>query len=259
MTLTDQNYYSAEADTAYMSASQFRSFMSCEAKALAQLNGEYPKTVTTAMLIGSAVDAMVEGTFDRFADEHPELFSTRGPTKGELKAEFKKAVELYERINQDPFFMSYLEGNKQTILTGTIAGVPFKAKLDVLHPERIVDFKTTADFKRTYDPEVGAYVTFGEYWRYDIQGAIYRELVRQQFSWELPFYLAAVTKEPEPDLAVLSIPDDVLRFALDEVEAFAPKFQAIKLGFAEPTRCGKCDYCKRTKKLTKVIDYREVN
>lgn len=259
MQLTDKNYFSTEADANYMSASQFKNFMSCEAKALAQLNGDYPRTVTTAMLVGSAVDAMIEGTYDAFAESHPEMISTRGSTKGELKTEFKKAIELFERINADPFFMSYLEGDKQTILTGTISGVPFKAKLDVLHPARIVDFKTTADFKKSYSPEVGAYVTFGEYWRYDIQGAIYQELVKQQFTWELPFYLAAVTKEPEPDLAVLSIPDDSLKFALDEVEAFAPRFQAIKMGFTAPTRCGKCDYCKRTKKLTEVIDYREIN
>ena len=38
-TLTDANYYSREADMAYMSCSQFQGFAECEAKALAKLQG----------------------------------------------------------------------------------------------------------------------------------------------------------------------------------------------------------------------------
>lgn len=37
MTLTEGNYFSSEAQAAYMSASQFKAFERCEAAALAEL------------------------------------------------------------------------------------------------------------------------------------------------------------------------------------------------------------------------------
>ena len=256
MILTANNYFSPEADMNFMSASQFTSFLRCEAKALAQFNGDYPRDVTTAMLVGSYLDAMVEGTEDAFIDAYGDVIYQKN---GKLYADFARVQGLYDRMMRDDLFRSYLEGDKQTILTGTIGGVPFKGKVDIFHHARTVDLKTTANFKPSWDDTQKAYVTFGEYWRYDIQGAIYQELRRQKTSETVPHYLAVITKETEPDLAILSIPDDTLQFALAEIEAFAPDFQAIKLGFKAPTRCGKCDYCKRTKKLTQVIDYREIN
>ena len=39
--LTDENYYSQEANKAYLSCSQIKDFMDCEAKAMARLNEEY--------------------------------------------------------------------------------------------------------------------------------------------------------------------------------------------------------------------------
>lgn len=39
MILTAENYYSQEANLAYMSASQFKAFDRCEAAALAELGG----------------------------------------------------------------------------------------------------------------------------------------------------------------------------------------------------------------------------
>ena len=37
--LTDENYYSREADILYMSCSQFQSFQTCEAATMARLRG----------------------------------------------------------------------------------------------------------------------------------------------------------------------------------------------------------------------------
>ena len=50
--LTAANYYSTEANQAYFSASQIKSFCSCEARALAEINGEYVRPETTALLVG---------------------------------------------------------------------------------------------------------------------------------------------------------------------------------------------------------------
>ena len=64
--LTAENYFSAENNMKYMSCSQFKSFLTCEASALAELHGEYQREVTDALLVGSYVDAHFEGTLDIF-------------------------------------------------------------------------------------------------------------------------------------------------------------------------------------------------
>ena len=74
----------------------------------------------------------------------------------------------------------------------------------------------------------------------------------------LPFVLAVGTKEDSPDLAALYVSDADLAAKLAEVEGMAPRYQAIKEGRIQPTRCEHCDYCKATKRLTAILDYREL-
>ena len=62
-----------------------------------------------------------------------------------------------------------------------------------------------------------------------------------------------------PDLAALYINDDDLAAKLAEVEDRAPRYQAIKEGKVEPRRCEHCAYCRATKRLTAILDYREMN
>ena len=66
MKLTNENYFSKEADMEYMSVSQFKAFEQCEAAALASVKGEWERPKTTALLVGSYVDAHFEGTLDVF-------------------------------------------------------------------------------------------------------------------------------------------------------------------------------------------------
>lgn len=61
MNLTNANYYSLEANREFMSVSQLKSFLKCEAAAMAELRGEYTRPTTTALLVGSFVDAWFEG------------------------------------------------------------------------------------------------------------------------------------------------------------------------------------------------------
>ena len=75
---------------------------------------------------------------------------------------------------------------------------------------------------------------------------------------KLPFYIAAVTKENEPDIAVVGIPDEELDKQLEIIKEVLPTIANIKNGIISPKRCEKCDYCKFTKKLDKVIDYRDL-
>ena len=74
--------------------------------------------------------------------QNPEIFTKQGS----LKAEYKKAEEIINRIESDEEFMRYLNGEKQVIKTGEIEGVPIKIKIDVLHDDKIVDLKIMKDF-----------------------------------------------------------------------------------------------------------------
>lgn len=249
MILTAENYFSPEASMEYMGASQFKAFMDCEAAALAEIKREWIPETTTAMLVGSYVDAYFSGTLDVFAAQHPEIMLKGGG----LKAEFRHAERIITRMERDPFYMKYMAGEKQVIRTGEIAGVRFKVKIDVLHPGRaIVDQKVMRDFEPIWKD--GAKRPFVEAWGYDLQGAIYREIE----SNGLPFFLAAATKQDEPDLAVISVPGEVLDEKIMLVRELAPHFAAIKRGEADPTRCEHCDYCRATKILTAPVDYRDV-
>lgn len=248
MELNLNNYFSREADEEYMSVSQFKAFEKCEAAALAKVRGEYKEKKTSALMIGSFVDAEFGGTSFQFALDHPEMFNSR---TGELKSEFKLAYRVVERLKQDEMFMHYATGGKeQVVMTGEIEGVKFKIAIDNLHSDKIVDRKVMKDFEPIYVAEQGRLPWF-EAWRYDLQGAVYQEIVLQNLGVKLPFFLAAGTKEDEPDLDIIEIGDDLLEFELEQVKKKAPRYAAIKLGIIEPDRCEKCAYCKRTKVLTR--------
>ena len=251
MILTPQNYHSQEANEQYMSYSQFTQFQKCEAAALAQIRGEYQPFRTSALLFGGYIDAYFSGELEQFKEENPEIFSSRGPTKGQLKSEFQHANTVIERIERDKFFMSYLMGDVQTILTGEIEGVPFKAKLDVFNGDRIVDMKIIRDFDDIWSAEERARVSWIRFWGYDIQAAIYRTLA----GGDLPYYIAAATKETVPDIDVIELDPKVIEDRLVDIRYSSPRYQALKLGLGDPERCERCDYCKATKVLTEVTRY----
>ena len=72
-------------------------------------------------MVGSYVDSNFEGTLDIFKAQHPEIFMK----SGELKADYRKAEEIINRIEQDKLFMEYMAGEKQTIITAEIDGSAF--------------------------------------------------------------------------------------------------------------------------------------
>ena len=261
MKLTAENYYSPFADFAYMSVSQYKHFagtygrLGCEAQAIARLRGEYEEEPSTAMLVGSYVDAYFEGTLDAFRDTHPELFTQ----KGELKATYKKAEEMIARATRDKLFMQYMSGEKQVIMTGELFGAKWKIKMDSYIPGKaIVDLKCMSSLtKMNYTADVG-YLDFIRYWSYDIQGAVYQEIVRQNTGQKLPFFIAGISKEEAIDIEVIGVNDIYLEEALGTVERNMPHILEVKAGRTEPHRCGMCKYCRDTKVLTKPISISEL-
>jgi len=255
-TLCSANYYSREMNRQYFSVSQWKNFERCEAATMAELNGEYTREETTALKVGSYVDAYFEGTLQEFTDWHPEIFNKR---TGELKADYQHADKMVGRILQSPLMCEFLRGDKQTIMTAELFGYPWKIKMDVYNGERIVDLKTVRDFKPLYDPLYGAKRGWIEYWGYDLQGAIYQkvEQLATGRAEPLPFYIAAVTKEAVPDIALIQIPQYILDAAIKAhgVEALIDRYALIKSGDVKPGRCEECDWCKMTKVITEPAVY----
>ena len=253
--ITEETYFSKENELKFCGSSQIKSFMDCEARTMAKINGEWEEEPSTALLVGSYVDSAVSGTLDIFKAKHPEILKK----DGSLKAEYVKADYILNRIERDELFMKYISGDHQTIMTGEIANVPIKIKIDSYFPDKaIVDLKCVKDFEPVWNNETKMKENFIDYWKYTLQGALYQEIVRQNTGKRLPFYIAAVTKENEPDIVVAGIPDEVLDIELEKIKEILPKIKMIKDGILEPTRCEKCDYCKWTKTLTKVLDYRDI-
>lgn len=252
MTLTNETYFSSESDISYMSATQFKNFAACESGALAKLRGEWIEVKSTALLVGSYVDAHFEGTLDIFKAKNPEIFTKAGT----LKCDYSHAEVIIQRIERDPLFSEWaLTGDKQVVLTGQIEGVPFKIKIDSYRQEEaIIDLKVIRDFEPVWVSGKGK-IPFVEAWGYDIQGAIYQAIEGNN----LPFIIAAATKEkPEPDIAVIQIPQSTLDAAMNYVKWHVKRYHALKQGTETPTRCERCDYCKATKVLDGVVDYREL-
>lgn len=271
--LTDDNYYSADANWAYMSASQFKSFRKCEAAAMAELRGEWGRKETSALLVGSYVDAYFSNELEQFKAAHPELLKR----DGSLKAEFQNAQAIAERLNRDELARMLLSGKHQVIKTGRIAGVWYKTKADSLLTSRqveaickkfpqvqdlvpfggaiIVDLKCMKDFKPIWDEDVHELVSFVNFWGYDIQGAIYQKVDNRM----APFVIVGVTKEAEPDIIAVHVPDEDLSFALAEVEALSPRYASIKKGEIAPVGCGKCAYCRSVKRLEGITHYQKIN
>lgn len=273
MKLTQENYNSKEANMEYMSVSQFKAFDRCEAAAMAELEGTYKPETSTAMLVGGYVDAWFSGELSVFQAQHPEIFKR----DGSLKSEYLKAQDIISKMEGDELFSMLMSGQKQVIVTGEIAGIPFKGKIDSLldadtcaeilrhfpaaaaalgdDPRgAIVDQKVMRDLFPVWNSEAHCKIPFVEAYGYDIQGGVYRALEGN----DLPFILAVGTKEYVTDLAALYVSGADLMAGLYQVEDRAPRYQAIKKGEIVPRRCEHCDYCKATRHLTGIIDHRDL-
>ncbi len=245
--ITSENYFSRENQMKYFGTSQFKAFEICEAAALAEITGEYVREETTALLVGSYVDAHFEGTLDIFKAQHPSIFTKQG----ELKSEYRRAEQIVQRLERDELFMKFMSGEKQAIMAGELFGYPWKIKIDsYLKDEAIVDLKVIRDFEPIWVEGQGK-MPFIEAWGYDIQAAIYQAIEGNG----LPFIIAGATKEPVTDLALFEIPQYKIDIALKLIEARIDRFADVKAGIEEPVRCDKCDYCKMTKVLTEVRPY----
>ena len=245
MELNEMNYFSHEADTAFFSASQIKAFRKCEACAMAELQGLRIREMSTALMVGQYVDAALTGDLDEWCGGHPEIKKR----DGSLKAEFLQASEMVGRANRDPLFMEFMEGEHQAILKAPIlGGYWFKAKFDVLGPDRIVDLKTVRDLSPVYLPGQGR-VDFATAWDWPLQMAIYQKIYQECYGEKLPCYLAVITKETPPDIRIIRVDQERMDAEIAMLETQLPRFEAVKSGAIDPERCENCAWCRQSRVL----------
>jgi len=258
--LTHDNYHSIAANLDYMSLSQYVAFVyECEAKAMAKLSDVWVDVPTTAQEVGQYVHSWNAGTQDEFMMNHRSMF-TKALT---LRAEYLVANTMIDCLQEDPFVMSYLDGEKEKIMTAEMFGAPWKIMMNVhsLVPRRIVDLITTRSITaKVWDEATRAYVSFIELYKGPLKAAIYSEVERLAMGrvaedWS-EFMIVAVSKENYPDKAVINLTNPTrLAAELAAVQANMPRIIALKAGLEEPIRCEACNYCRSTKVLNKVIQY----
>lgn len=262
--LSDEDvYYGSDASWAFMSVSQYKDFLDCEAQALAKLKGDWePISDPTALLVGNYVHSYFESkeAHEKFKEKNKEaLYSKRKPF-GLLKA-YRVAEEMIKTLEKEPFFNYLWQGEFELPIVGELYGINWKGKIDCLNIEKgyFVDLKTTAKLDtRVWNNEKRRHVSFVEAYGYVLQIAAYEQLLEQQYGKPFTGYIYAVTKEDIPDVAAIEIPVEYKSEALREMSYYSDHIQAVKVGEVEPEACGHCDYCKLGKQLNRFTDVRDL-
>ena len=266
MDLLGEDYYSVASARRYWSISQYKRFRECEARALAELEGEWEdQRDNTALLVGNMVHSYFESpeAHKKFMDENEDaMISKAGKTKGQLKADFLVGQRMIERLEADNQFMDYYVGQKEVAVTGEIEGVEFKGKIDCLNVEKgyFVDIKTT---KSDIDSMVwvqdeasgrNIQVRWFEAWGYVLQMAAYKKMLKEQYGKEFTPVIYAVTKESTPDTrAIVFQSQEKLDYELSELSMLIKHLDDVKKGKEEAKPCGHCEYCK-TKALSQRVE-----
>lgn len=273
--LTDENYYSREADIHYMSCSQFQSFQSCEAATMARLRGEWKSDGSSdALFQGQYFHSYFEGpeAFKRFCEAgFEQIFKTkatksRGTEVVGKYAPFERLDQMIATVEADPFMQSMIQlpGNVEQFMVGEIGGIPWRMKMDKYCPNKrlIIDWKTSANlWELYYNPETKEKQSFVEEYGYLMRAAVYGEIERQNVGSDAfpTFLILGVSKQDPPDKMAIMLNDDA-RWALEleTVKAALPRIQQIKEGHLQPKRCGHCEYCRKTKKINRVLMYTDL-
>lgn len=273
--LTDENYYSREADIHFMSCSQFQEFEKCEAAEIAKLRGIWiPKETSDALFQGQYFHSYFEGqkAFNRFCDLNYEKIYKTKATKGRgieivgKYAPFQRLDEMIKVVESDPLISKILAwpGENEKPMVGLVGGIPWRMKMDkyCTDTRRIIDYKTSANLHELYyNVKTKERQTFIEEYGYMMRAAVYGEIERQTRKAEdFPsFIIIGVSKQDPPDKDVILL-DDPTRweYELEVVKSKIPHIQRLKNGEENPLRCGQCEYCRATKKIKRIKSYTDL-
>lgn len=259
----DEVYYGSEANWQYMSVSQYKDFVKCEAAALAKLKGDYePISNPKALLVGNFVHSYFESldAHESFVEQNKdEMYSKRKP-HGLLK-EFQVAQAMIKRVEREPFFNFLWKGEKEVVITGELFGTEWKGKIDLLNIEEgyFVDLKTTRSIDtRMWSEDYGHYVSFIEGYGYVIQLAIYEKLLEMKYGKEFEGFIYAVSKENPPNVQAIEVDPHKKRFEYDLVKQRMENILKVKHGEEKPEMCGGCEYCRSHKVLNGFVNSDEL-
>lgn len=268
--LTEDNYYQ---DKTYLSNSRMKAYLACEAKAKAIDDGIWiDERDKKPLIFGNYVHSYFESekAHADFKEQNKKaLYSSRKPY-GLLK-DFELAEKVIETLDTDQGFIQLYHGypsdnvQKEMIITGQINGVPIKGKVDSINLSRgyFVDLKTmksiyamewNAELKQKVPTAVNNILGFG----YHGQLALYRELLRQMTGKTFRPIIVAVSKEAQPDKEIITIDEDWLDKGLQNITDKIERVWAVVQGAEEPKKCGRCDYCRSQKKLTRAVSLNEL-
>lgn len=260
MELNNSNYFSKQAEKEYLGSTSFKRWIKCESKALAIYKGDYKEPINDAFLLGSYVHSWNEGKLEEFKINHPELFSSRGVTKGQLKNEYKIADKMIEILEHDDLVQKFRNGSEfEKIFVGKIDGVNFKICADIINLKHgyFADLKTTADLNKTYyNKNMRRHETFIQYYDYYLQLALYHEIIKQNTGLSLEPYIIAVDKTSIPDHVIIDMGKSFIEEKIDFIKYNLDRIEGLKEGIYDPEPCGHCDYCKQHKKA-KIITLQE--
>lgn len=256
LNLTSDNYHSLEADKQYMSVSQLKKWIECEAKTLAVLNGKHKEPQTSAMLVGSYTHAAFESdeAFGQFIEENNQSIFKKN---GGKYADYEQADLMIDAIKSDPFAMFAMEGKKEQIFTGNLFGMDWKIKVDSINHDRktFSDLKTTSNLhQRFWSTKYDGWVSFVEKWDYVLQMALYRKIIEETTGALYTPYIVAVTKENPPNKAIIHFDDSRFDFEYEYTEMKIERIKEVWNGEKDPVSCGKCDYCRSVKRLEGTIE-----
>jgi hypothetical protein len=281
LALTGENYYSLEANRAYMSNSQWGDWLKCEAAAYAEYvvggDAERPGTVTDAggycaperdyFVLGKWMHEMVlqsDGWSDRaLALSHATIGRSRvmRTAKGQWNATGEKLNRMLARWQQEEDLHGLMVGQKEVLLTGAIGGIPWRCAIDNLAPDFFSDLKTPRSLKPDWKESrldvwpdgrpKRVLVPWYEVHNYLRQIAVYRYLCwLQDGVWRDP-YLVAVSKDEQPLVRAFGWEEDELEaraeWELAQIVEQVPRIQALREGDgSDAVRCGSCQYCRLT-------------
>ena len=222
---TDQDYY---ADTSYISSSMIKAYLRSPAyyKAL-YIDHSIDGPDSAAIDFGQALDTLLTEGEDSFhkkfscavlKKDDPETFEKNKTFDGVvLSTTAYNAVRTACDAVRATSAYKWIVDNApvaQTILTGEIDGVKVKGKLDWLNIVEIMGEKVAVitDLKTTTNLHPTKYFYHALDFSYDVQMAMYRELVRQNYYYPTSIVCQhlVVTKNDWPQVATFTFSPTIL-------------------------------------------------
>ena len=136
--LTKEDYYTPEADQAYMSCSLYDMYLECEAAALAKEQGRYRPTPSRAFILGNYFHTFFESeeAHEEFCEKNaPELYtlSSLKPGKSPQKRADVEQIDLMiDVVMKDELMRRFVEmpGENEAVMTGHIFSMPWRIRMD---------------------------------------------------------------------------------------------------------------------------------